>query len=261
MSVLPRSPSGEPTRSDDRSQVFPEGFATGQTVGVASDPLAPPVFWGSVLTEGPEQIQHGHESFWVWRMRVKASDHPDARRVWAGFRVRGPLGETDHRVPEQTDVINLVAMHLSDPVIQAKAGELRKRLASLQFDQLEVVATRDVDLVGTHGVANADRVEMVIHPAGTTLLQSLSRADAYLVTDDGKVIDVAAHQWPIDVDRVPDFRSRILAPVRYGDHLGVVAGCMGDLVIFKAAQESVVPMHELDPVMVDRSYRLIIGGA
>jgi hypothetical protein len=257
-SVLPRSPSGEPVRSDDRSQVFPEGFATGKGV---SDPLAPPVFWGSLAPEEPELVQHGHEDFWVRRVRIKTSSHPDARKVWVGFQVRGPLGETEHRVAERTDVRQVVAAHLVDPVVQAKALELRRKLASLTFEPIKATAERDVRMVGTHGVADADRVMMVIHPAGSTLLASLTNADAYVVTHEGKVIDVAAHQWPIDIDRVPDFRSRILAPVRHGDNLGFVAGCFGDLVVFKATEETIVPIHDLDPVLIDRSYRSLIGGS
>jgi hypothetical protein len=225
------------------------------------DPLAPPVFWGSTILDGPELVQHGHEDFLVQRVRVKASSHPDARKVWVGFRVRGPLGETDHRVAEQTDVRHVVAMHLEDPVVQAKALDLRRSLASLQFEPIATVATESVELIGTHGVADADRVMMALHPAGTTLLASLAQSNAYLVTHEGKVIDVAAHQWPIDVDRVPDFRSRILAPVRHGDHLGVVAACFGDLVVFRSSGDTVVPIHDLDPVLVDRSYRSLIGGA
>jgi len=225
-----------------------------------SDPLAPAVFWSNVTADGPECVRHGHEDFWVWRLRAATSNRPEARKVWAGYRVKGPLGETEHRVAEDTDVRQVVALHLLDPATQKRATELQGELIALKFKPIETVASKDVELIGVHGVADPRRVSMVIHPADATLLASLAARNVFLLTDDGRVIDVAAHQWPIDVDRVSDYRSKLLAPVKFGDRLGVVAACMGDVVIVKAEREIPVPIHDLDPVMVDRSYRLLIGG-
>ena len=252
--------SGEPTDSSDRSQVFPEGFPVGKSVGVTSDPLAEAVFWSRAETAGPWHLRHGHQDYWAWKVWVRQSDHPDAQRIWAGFKVRGPLGESLHQVPERLEFAAVLSVHLASAPIVARASELRGHLQALQFKPIDVVSSRNVKLLESHGVVHGGRVEEVLHPAHLTLLASLTSQDAYLVTDQQKVIDVAAHAWPIDVEKVPDFRSRILAPVRYGDHLGVVASCQGDFVIVKTSTRVVVPIQDLDPVMVEKSYRQLIGG-
>lgn len=252
--------SGEPTPSGDRSQVFPEGFAVSKSVDLGGDPLAEAVFWSRAETQGPWHLRHGHQDYWAWKVWVRTSDHPDARKIWAGFKVRGPLGESLHQVPENLDFTPVLSMHLISAPVIARASELRGQLQSLSFKVVDVVASQNLRLIEQHGVVHGGRVKEVLHPAHLTLLASLTSQDVYLVTDEGKVIDVAAHAWPIDVEKAPDFRSRLLAPVRYGDHLGVVAMIQGDFVVVKAETNMIVPMQDLDAVMVEKPYRQLIGG-
>jgi hypothetical protein len=135
---------------------------------------------------------------------------------------------------------------------------LQGRLSSLQFEQVEVERSKDVDLLAAHGIVSRGTVVEILHPKGVPLLSSLARRDAYLVTDDSKIVDIAAHAWPIDLTLVPDFRTHLLAPVKYGDHLGVVQGKMGEFVVFKGKPNVVVPYHDLEPVMVAQEFRQIL---
>ena len=219
-----------------------------KSTGVVSDPLGKPKFWGS--TEAPLHVKCGHEDYWAWG--------PDTA---GNVRISGPLGETLHRVNAKTDTRTLVAMHLEDRAIVAKEREMFDKLASRRFKPIETKISRDTSLLGIHGVADGNEVDFIIHPAVATPLEALARQDVFLVLKDGKVIDVAAHAWPIDVRSASDFRSKLLAPVRYGDHIGVVAGCLGDQTVLKAESQVIVPMQDLDPVMVDTKLRKMIGGA
>jgi hypothetical protein len=252
--------SGEPTESFDRKQVFPEGFPVSHTVGVTSDPLAKAVFWGAA-TEGPVHLRYGHADYWLWKMWTLSSEHSEAQKIWAGYKVQGPLGETFHRVAEKTDLQKLVDAHMEDGAVKATARAILRKLASLTFEPIETKISRDLSLLKTHGVVDSERVAFCIHPAVATPLESLVYQDMFLVMKDGKIIDVAAHAWPIDLKLAMDMRSRMLSPVRYGDHLGVVAGCLGEYIIMRSmSQQFVVPLQDLEPVMIDTKSRKLIGG-
>jgi hypothetical protein len=258
LSVMPKTQiSGEPEPLDRRF-VFPEGFAVVEQTGDDSDPASTPTFWGGLQAEGPVHVRQGSHDYWLWKVWGKPDEHPDSRRVWAGWKVRGALGETVHVLPETVEPQALLDAHLANPEILKQKASLKGRLASLQFDPIETVSTKDVALLVAHGVFTNGTVVEVLHPKGVPLLASLSRRDAYLVTDDSKVVDIAAHAWPIDLGVTPDFRTQLMAPVRYGEHLGVVAGHMGEFVVFKSKQNEVVPYHDLDPIMVEQSLRQIL---
>lgn len=229
-----------------------------KTVGLVSDPFANPVFWGGMIVEGPDHVRHGSQDYWLWKVWGKESDHPDARKIWAGFSMRGPFGETAHQAAEDTQPNTVLAMHLNSPVVQSNTKGLRGQLASLKFEEIPTEVTHDVGLVAIHGVATNGTVVGAIYPKGSNLLDSLARRDVYLVTDENHIIDVAAHVWPIDLKAARDFRTKILAPVRYGDRLGVVSGLMGDFVILKSNPQEIVEYRDLDPVMVEQAYRQLI---
>jgi len=229
------------------------------TVGVSSDPLSKAVFWSS--KEGPLHVKCGHEDFWIWKLWDEPAVHAGTRQ-WTGFRVRSALGETVHQVDGKSDGQRLIELHLLDPKIVQAEKEMLSKLASLSFEPIETKVSRDINLLGTHGVADVALVEAVIHPAVTTPLEALAFQDMFIVTKSAKIVDVAAHAWPIDLRSARDFRSRLLAPVKYGDHLGIVAGCLEDHVIVRSSESRlVVSMHDLDPVMVDTKLRKLIGGA
>ena len=81
LSVLPRTQvSGEPVPSDDRSQVFPEGFNVGESKGDNSEPTATPTFWGGFQVEGPALVRQGSHDYWLWKVWGKAADAPRRRR-------------------------------------------------------------------------------------------------------------------------------------------------------------------------------------
>jgi hypothetical protein len=174
--------------------------------------------------------------------------------------VKGQLGETLHQVAEQTDVGQLIAAHLGDASIMAQEESLLRQLGSFQFEPIAMVASQDTALLSTHGVADGSKVLEAFHPVGMSLVASIADEDVFLVTKDFKVIDVAAHVWPIDVDNAKDYRTQILAPIQFGDHVGVVAGCLEDHVIMRSQSQIVVPLQDVKPVMVDRTYRKLIGG-
>lgn len=263
LSVLPKTSvegAPKPVRTGPQ-QVFPEGYPVSKSIGLVSDPLAKPTFWSNAFTEGPERIHHQGSDFLIWKVWARSSDHPDARQMWAGFGVRGPLGETFHRQAADTSGLRLIAFHLSDESIRAKAHEYRKKLVDLKFEQIAMQASKDEgNLVGLHGVADGSKVFKVLHPTSLTILQSLVSQNAYLFTNDFKYVDVATNRWPIDLDKAFDLRACLLAPVRFGDHLGVVTACYGDTVLLKSKTSSIVPLQDVEPVMVDLIYRKLIGG-
>jgi len=117
-----------------------------------------------------------------------------------------------------------------------------------------LVTSRETELLSTHRVADASQVQEILHPKGQSALDSLIRQEAFIVTRDLKVIDVAASEWPIDLEAAPDVRSVLKAPVRYGEEIGFVAGIEKDLVFLQTRQASeptVVPIQDLEPVMTE----------
>ena len=138
--------------------------------------------------------------------------------------------------------------------------QCREDLKNLRFSPLSVTATQDVGMLSLHGVADGNEIECAIHPSDLTVLQSIQNQEMFLLTKAHKYIDISMHQWPINVEKAIDVRACLMAPVRYGDHIGVVAGQMGDFIIMKAGKTMTVPMQDVDPVMVDKQFRQAIGG-
>lgn len=117
-----------------------------------------------------------------------------------------------------------------------------------------LVTSRETGLLNTHGVADASQVQEILHPKGQSPLDSIVRQEAFIVTRDLKVIDIAASEWPIDLEAAPDVRSVLKTPVRYGGEIGIVAGTEKDLVFLQTRQSSeptVIPMQDLEPIMIE----------
>jgi hypothetical protein len=114
------------------------------------------------------------------------------------------------------------------------------------------MAMKEMDLLSAHGVADGTHICQVLHPRGLSLLQSLASQKAFLVTKDFKIVDVAAHTWPINLESAQDVRMNLNAMVRHGEEIGVVAGVAGDHVMIRVrAGDLMVSVHDLDPLMKD----------
>jgi len=116
---------------------------------------------------------------------------------------------------------------------------------------LQLTTSNDARLLETHGVASASDILEVLHPDGLSLLDSITSQHAYVVVKGSmKIVDVATNNWPINLAQAKDIRSNLKQPVQLGNEIGTVAGCFGDLILFKGSSESLVPIHDLMPVMV-----------
>ena len=108
------------------------------------------------------------------------------------------------------------------------------------------------DLLTLHGVTDGSQICQVLHPKGMSLLQSIASQKAFLVTKDFKVIDVAAYEWPINLETAKDVRTVLKATIRHGEEVGVVAGVSDDYVMIRVkAGDLLVSVHDLEPVMAD----------
>lgn len=119
-----------------------------------------------------------------------------------------------------------------------------------------LTASRETEVLNVHGVADASQIQEILHPKGQSVLASIARQEAFIVTRDLKIIDIAASEWPINLETAQDVRSVLMAPVRYGDQFGTVAGAEGELVYFKSRRASattVVAMQDLEPIMTEKS--------
>lgn len=112
-----------------------------------------------------------------------------------------------------------------------------------------LASSHDVGVLVVHGVTEGDQVHSILHPADQSLVRSLARQEAFLVTHDFKVVDLRAYAWPINLDTATDVRATLEAPVRYGEEVGVVAGCMNDLVVFRSNRTITVPLQDLSPIL------------
>jgi hypothetical protein len=115
-----------------------------------------------------------------------------------------------------------------------------------------IVASKNVEVLRTHGVTNDSGVVRVLHPEGMSVVASIASQRALIMTDDCKVVDIAAHQWPINLDTAVDVRAKLNSLVKYGDEIGIVAGTSGDFVMLKTmAGDLMVSIHDLEPVTAD----------
>jgi hypothetical protein len=127
--------------------------------------------------------------------------------------------------------------------------------ADIRQKALTLVMHKDqnLNLLDLHGVTNSSQVQAVLCPEGQSLVYSLASQSAYLVTDDFRIVDVAAHPWPIDLKSARDVRATIAQPVRFGDRLGVVASDIGDEVVMVQSEKAfMVSINDLEPVMVQQ---------
>lgn len=112
------------------------------------------------------------------------------------------------------------------------------------------MASNKMDLLTTHGVTDGSQICQVLHPREMSLLESVVNQKAFLVTKDFKVIDIAAHEWPINLVAAKDVRTNLKATVKHGGELGTVAGVNGDYVMIRAkAGDLMVSVYDLEPVM------------
>lgn len=126
------------------------------------------------------------------------------------------------------------------------------------MSRIELNAHKQTDVLRTHGVADAARVQLILHPKDLSVVASLSSQKAYLVTDDFKVIDVASYEWPIDLDSAVDVRATINSPVQYGERIGIVAGCHEENVLVRVGKDTLtVALHDLDPVMAESATNMM----
>ena len=139
-----------------------------------------------------------------------------------------------------------------------KRGYPTTTLTSLN-SAVEMEYVEGADLVALHGAADPAQVRGLMCPKGVSPLMALASQNAYLVTNEYKVVDVAASVWPIDVAAAPDVRAVASYPVKFGDILGVVAGSLDDITIVQARESIMVPTYDLQPLIVNRSIRT--GGA
>lgn len=113
-----------------------------------------------------------------------------------------------------------------------------------------LVASDKTGVLTMHGVADGSQIQEVLYPRNLSLLSAIASQKAFLVTNDCKIIDIAANEWPINIEAASDVRSVLRAPVKYGDELGVVAGVMDDSVMVRTLNgEVMASVQDLDPVM------------
>jgi len=116
---------------------------------------------------------------------------------------------------------------------------------------IETTLSKDTAVLGLHGVANPDEIFGIMHPEKQSVLDSLAKQEAFLVTKDFKFVDVAAHPWPIDVTKVMDARLSPSATVRHGSIIGVITNVNQETAVVQSGKESyTVPLQDLEPVMV-----------
>jgi len=115
---------------------------------------------------------------------------------------------------------------------------------------INLVASDKTGVLTMHGVADGSQIQEILYPRNLSLLSAIASQKAFLVTNDCKIVDVAANEWPINLDAAADVRSILKAPVKYGEELGIVAGCMDEHVMVRTLNgEVMASVQDLDPVM------------
>lgn len=135
-------------------------------------------------------------------------------------------------------------------------GKQTAKELGVKMQTRPLVASRDVQLLGVHGVADAAQVQEILHPKDQSVIDSIVREEAFVVTKECKVVDIASSEWPINLEVAPDVRAVLKRPVKYGEEIGVVEGSAGDCVFFKsssASEASPVPTQDLEPVMLEKN--------
>lgn len=117
------------------------------------------------------------------------------------------------------------------------------------FKPTKMVKVKTSRVLDLHGVADSSQVLVVMHPSELSLLESLIRQEAFLVTNDHKVIDISSHSWPIDLFKAIDARTKLGVAVKHGDELGFVASCSGEIITFRNREgRRYVALQDLDIV-------------
>jgi len=279
--VSPRSGQFEATGPQ---QVFPEGYPVGKTVGVG-DPImgvqsaesSTEVVDGMKIQkfgfELKDRVKGGGLEGTIAFVNVSKPPDVDFVIVWDdGSMSESHAGENIERMGSKcTDDQWATAQKMVAPYVskveqsKIKAGastmsDGKNGARKVSFTPIPVVATRDVGLLSLHGVANGDEIAYAVHPSGLTFLESIQNQEVFLLTKGHKYVDISMHPWPIDLGRATDVRASLMTPVKYGDHIGVVAGKMGEFIILKSDRVMTVPMQDVDPLMVEKHSEKVTGG-
>jgi hypothetical protein len=115
-----------------------------------------------------------------------------------------------------------------------------------------VVASRNRDLLTLHGVADGSQIYQILHSKEKSDLDSIIDQEAFLVTNDFKVVDIKANQWPIDLDKAEDVRTVLGTYVKRGELLGKVMGYTGECAMVESlAGTEFVAIKDLEPIMAE----------
>ena len=196
-------------------------------------------------------------SDWVWWDNFKPTDPPKSATGKSGL---------DLSVPPDTNIDGGAAGEIpmgpkkvfkrgypTVNIVECNKGDRMPRMS-------KIVASDQVDLLSTHGVADGSQVHQILHPEELTVIQSLANERAFIVTKEFKIIDISAHEWPINLEAATDVRTRLKSVVKYADEIGVVAGISGDFaMITTKAGDVMVAISDLDPIMAAQYFRVVSG--
>ena len=135
--------------------------------------------------------------------------------IWYGFLVDSGLGTTLHQVPITFDRDTLIRQHLNNPGIQKIYKETGAKMP--------LINSSNVGVLNAHGIADAEQISEILHPQTLSLIESLIQQKAFIVTKEAKIIDISAHEWPIDLEKATDVRATIGALVGLGGKIYTVA--------------------------------------
>ena len=159
-------------------------------------------------------------------------------------------------VPASTDPTVLIRQHLNKTQGLTWTGsEMNKENVQ---KAVKIASSKNVGLLGIHGIANPAQVEAILYPEGKNLLDCLSSQDAFLVTKSFKIVDVATNSWPIDLEKAVDVRAQLTSPVKYGEAIGLVASIEGEMILVRGENRMFfASIQDLEPVMLSVGERIL----
>lgn len=178
---------------------------------------------------------------------------------WSGFQVSSEYGDSVFRgVSIVLEPEVLIRRHMNE-----KTGKTFMTEQDVRDKAIKLQMTTDTTLLRTHNIADPSEIRSVLYPEGQSLQDSLANENAFIVTNAFKIIDVATHQWPINIDKAVDVRAQLCMPVKFNDSLGTVASCMEDDIVLvqNSSKPFTAAIEDLEPIMLPKEYRLaLIGG-
>jgi len=176
---------------------------------------------------------------------------------WLGFKVVSQLGTSEFKgVPINLEPEVLIRRHMNE-----KTGKTFINPEEIAGKAIRLQMSTNIDAIGVHGVADVSQVKAVLFPEGQTLLASVANQDLFLVTADDKVVDVATNPWPVDLDKAPDIRSQLAAPVKYNDTIGMIASCDSDgVALVRGGKPFFAAIEDLEAIMLPRDFRIAMAG-